>query len=89
MNIGIIGQGFVGSAIREGLKGYYNVMGFDLVADLCYNMEDVGHIDDRLPTLVNESDIIFVCVPTPMRRDGAAWHDRKAVCKISKNHVVF
>ena len=46
MNIGIIGQGFVGSAIREGLKGYYNVMGFDLVADLCYNMEDVGHIDD-------------------------------------------
>tara|TARA_B100001248_G_C27339384_1_gene435516 strand:- start:319 stop:1215 length:897 start_codon:yes stop_codon:yes gene_type:complete len=71
MNIGIIGQGFVGSAIREGLKGYYNVMGFDLVADLCYNMEDVGHIDDRLPTLVNESDIIFVCVPTPMRRDGS------------------
>ena len=25
MNIGIIGQGFVGSAIREGLKNFYDV----------------------------------------------------------------
>ncbi len=71
MNIGIIGQGFVGSAIREGLKSYYNVMGFDLVSDLCYNMENIGHVDDRLPTLVNVSDIVFVCVPTPMRPDGS------------------
>ena len=30
MKIGIIGQGFVGSAIREGLNNFYDVLTFDL-----------------------------------------------------------
>ena len=69
MRIGIIGQGFVGTAIREGLRNYYNVQGYDIQPDKCYNMDDVGHIDDRLNVLVSENDVIFVCVPTPMRKD--------------------
>ena len=66
MNIGVIGQGFVGSAIREGLKNFYNVKGFDLDSERCFNMKGKG-----LEYLVDSSDIVFVCLPTPMRKDGS------------------
>lgn len=69
MNIGIIGQGFVGSAIREGLKDFYNVYGYDVDRFKCHNMENINH-ENRLEYLVNSSDIIFACLPTPMRKDG-------------------
>ena len=59
--IGIIGQGFVGSAIREGLKSYYPCYTYDLDPDKCSNTHS---------EVVNNSDIIFVCVPTPMRKSG-------------------
>ena len=32
MNIGIIGQGFVGNAVYQKFKKYYNVLTFDLDA---------------------------------------------------------
>jgi nucleotide sugar dehydrogenase len=70
MKIGIIGQGFVGSAIREGLKNFYEVKGYDLDSSKCFNMGDTNH-QDRLAELVDVSDIVFVCVPTPMRKDGS------------------
>ena len=35
MNIGIIGQGFVGNAIYQKFKNYYNVLTYDLQANLC------------------------------------------------------
>ena len=61
MKIGIIGQGFVGSAIREGLKNFYTVMTYDIDSDKCNSThEDV----------CTRSDIIFVCLPTPMRSTG-------------------
>ena len=61
MKIGIIGQGFVGSAIREGLKTYYDVLTYDL------DPEKHTHTHSEV---VNSSDIVFVCVPTPMRKSG-------------------
>tara|TARA_R110000824_G_scaffold114198_1_gene264569 strand:+ start:410 stop:1255 length:846 start_codon:yes stop_codon:yes gene_type:complete len=62
MEIGIIGQGFVGTAVREGLKQFYKTNTFDLnVQCTCKTLHE----------LVNTSDIIFVCVPTPMRNDGS------------------
>jgi UDPglucose 6-dehydrogenase len=61
MKIGIIGQGFVGSAIREGLKNFYEVNTFDIDSKKCNSThKDVCDI----------SDIIFVCLPTPMRKTG-------------------
>ena len=56
--IGIIGNGFVGSAI---------VAGFLLSVDdvLIYDIDErrrTSSFDDT----INKSDIIFVCVPTPM-----------------------
>ena len=61
MNIGIIGQGFVGSAIREGLKGFYKVSTYDIDKSKC---------NQTLEWVCTDSDIIFVCLPTPMRKDG-------------------
>jgi len=62
MKIGVIGQGFVGSAIREGFKGYYDVHTFDLNPELrnCESLVDV----------VKNTEIIFVCLPTPMASTG-------------------
>jgi len=59
--IGIIGQGFVGSAIREGLKNYYSVMTYDLDKKKC----NATH-----KSVCENADIIFVCLPTPMRKNG-------------------
>lgn len=67
MNIGIIGQGFVGSAIREGLKNFYSVRGYDLNPEKCFNLKWMNKLDE----VANHSDIVFVCVPTPMRKDGS------------------
>jgi len=59
--IGVIGQGFVGSAIFEGLKNFYTIRTFDIDESKCNST----HEDVCL-----NSDIIFVCIPTPMRASG-------------------
>ena len=41
MNIGIIGQGFVGSAIREGLKNYHSIKAYDLDSNYIEKEENV------------------------------------------------
>ena len=62
MNIGIIGQGFVGSAISEGLKNHYKINTYDLDETKCNSTHEEVCI---------KSDIIFLCLPTPMRKDGS------------------
>ena len=62
MKIGIIGQGFVGTAVREGLKQHYDIHTYDL-KEKC--------TCESILELVDESDVIFVCVPTPMKKDGS------------------
>jgi UDPglucose 6-dehydrogenase len=62
INIGIIGQGFVGSAIREGLKSFYKVRTYDIDENKC---------NDSHEQVCLKSDIIFMCLPTPMRKDGS------------------
>ncbi len=61
--VGIVGKGFVGGAMYENLKDIFNV----LVWDTDTSKRNVEKFDD----FVNDSDIIFVCVPTPMRDDGS------------------
>lgn len=60
--IGIIGQGFVGSAIREGLKDSYDIATYDLDPD--------KRSCNSLAELVNKARFIFICLPTPMESDG-------------------
>lgn len=61
MNVGVIGNGFVGNSI------YHTFSPGVLVRVHDKNPERSTH---SLVEVVDESDIIFVCVPTPMRGDG-------------------
>jgi UDPglucose 6-dehydrogenase len=62
MIIGIIGQGFVGGAVYHKFKNFYNVLTFDLDESKCNSNED---------ELIEKSEVIFVCLPTPMNLDGS------------------
>jgi UDPglucose 6-dehydrogenase len=61
--IGVIGQGYVGSAITVGFKPYYEVSTYDK-----FDLSKSTH--STLNDVVNNSEVIFVCVPTPMNPDG-------------------
>ena len=63
MNIGIVGQGYVGTAVKEVFSKHYDVETYDLDKDKC----SVDYLED----IVELSNIIFVCVPTPMKKDGS------------------
>ena len=62
--VGIIGQGFVGSAIREGLKQYFEIETFDLDSSKNPTCSSVGTVVHRV------DEIVFVCLPTPMKKNG-------------------
>jgi UDPglucose 6-dehydrogenase len=55
--VGIIGQGFVGSAIKAYFERKVKVIAFDKYKKQFNTLEEV----------VKSADIIFVCVPTPMK----------------------
>ena len=63
MKIGIVGQGYVGTAVRTVFSKHYDVETYDIDVDkrTCSSMDE----------LVEKSNVIFVCVPTPMRKDGS------------------
>tara|TARA_Y100000768_G_scaffold319275_1_gene254895 strand:+ start:5468 stop:6280 length:813 start_codon:yes stop_codon:yes gene_type:complete len=62
MNIGIIGQGFVGNAVYQKFKNFFNVFTYDLNSKLCNsNFEEIN----------KNCSIVFICLPTPMNSDGS------------------
>ena len=61
MKLGIIGQGFVGSAMYEGLRNFYEVSTYDIDSSKC---------NSTLKHVCETSDIVFVCLPTPMMSTG-------------------
>ena len=81
MKIGIVGQGYVGTAVKEVFSKHYNVETYDLDKDKC----SVDYLED----IVELSNIIFVCVPTPMKKDGSCDTSIvEAVVKDINNMVV-
>jgi UDPglucose 6-dehydrogenase len=62
MNIGIIGQGFVGKAVFKKFKSFFKVYTHDIITELCNSSYD---------DLVKNCKVIFVCIPTPMNKDGS------------------
>lgn len=66
MNIGIIGQGFVGSAVYKKFKNFFNVYTFDLKKELS---------NSTLDNLLDNCAIVFLCLPTPMNADGSCNTD--------------
>lgn len=68
--IGIIGQGFVGSAMRayfdrpvSGKEEKFKILTYDKFKPTGFSLD----------YLVENSEIIFVCVPTPMRQNGECY----------------
>ncbi len=66
MTIGIIGQGYVGTAIKLGFQDHYKVLTYDK-----FDLAKSTH--SKISDLVEETKVIFVCVPTPMRKDGTCY----------------
>ena len=63
MKIGVIGQGYVGSAIKIGLESYYDLETYDKYSEEKSTMQ--------LADMVESCEVIFVCVPTPMNKNGS------------------
>ena len=66
LTIGIIGQGYVGTAIKLGFQEHYKIETYDKF--------DLGKSTrSSIKDIVEEAKVIFVCVPTPMRKDGTCY----------------
>ena len=60
--IGIIGQGFVGNAVYQKFKNYYDVLTYDL---------DESKSNSNVNEIICKCTNIFICLPTPMNSDGS------------------
>ena len=64
-NIGIIGYGFVGKAVKDGFStksaANYNIRIYD--KNPLLTTHDLNEV-------VNHSDFVFISVPTPSKKDG-------------------
>lgn len=58
--IGIIGQGFVGNAVGQKFQQYYEILTYDLDETKANATEEE----------VLSCNIVFLCLPTPMRETG-------------------
>ena len=67
MIIGIVGQGYVGTAIKSGFEKHYELE--------TYDKYDESKSTCDLADLVAKCKVIFVCVPTPMNEDGSCHTD--------------
>jgi UDPglucose 6-dehydrogenase len=66
MKLGIVGQGFVGLALKAGFEKHYEIETYDKFSEeksTCRSIRQVGE----------ECKFIFVCVPTPMNKDGSCY----------------
>ena len=61
--IGIIGQGFVGNAVYQKFKNYYDVKTYDI---------DETKSNSTFEDTVKSSKFIFVCLPTPMYKHNGS-----------------
>ena len=60
-SIGVIGLGYVGSAVKEGFKSIINVVTYDVVKECT---------ETSVQSVISKAQITFICVPTPMNTDG-------------------
>ena len=72
-NVGVIGQGFVGTAVREKFKENFNTYTFDInkrEQSKIFTGDKISEDYCTLETLVENCEILFLCVPTPMFPSG-------------------
>jgi len=73
MKLGIIGFGYVGSAVANGFRTCgHEIHVFDISKEKLVQAKKDGHaVHEHIEELVDNSNIIFVCVPTPPKDDGS------------------
>lgn len=62
MKIGIIGQGFVGNAVTQAFKNFFQLLTYDI---------NDKKSNSTLESILINTKYIFVCLPTPMNSDGS------------------
>ena len=79
MKLGVIGQGFVGGAVYQGMKNYFDVSTFDINGKCT---------ESSLFDLIEKVDVTFLCLPTPMKKSGKCDLSIVENClKLLKIHV--
>ena len=81
MKVGIIGLGYVGTAVQTGFELNTEVITYDIAKECtANNIAEVAHT----------AEIIFICVPTPMNADGTCNTDivETVLQEISDAHTV-
>ena len=83
--IGIVGQGFVGGSIRQFFENKTETHTFDLNGKCT---------SSSLEELVQQSELIFVCLPTPMYQDGSCdlsiiKNTIKAIKSLDKRKIII
>lgn len=66
MKIGIIGNGFVGKATYQLMCDDIDILAYDINPELCYPKSLIF-------TDLNNCELIFISVPTPMNNDGSCY----------------
>ena len=61
--IGIVGQGYVGTAVKTVFENYYDIETYDIEKSLS-STKNISELSRKV-------EVIFVCVPTPMNEDGS------------------
>ena len=83
--IGIIGQGFVGTAVREGMGSHFDIETYDKYKEsTCESVQ----------SLCSKTKHIFICLPTPMRSNGSCdlsivQHTIEEIDKYSDEHIAI
>lgn len=81
-NIGVIGRGFVGSAVAH---GFSPSVGYDAVVRV-YD-KDPTKKECELEEVVKESEVVFISVPTPSNKDGSINLDILSKCLSEINEI--
>jgi|TARA_R110000824_G_scaffold11540_2_gene50370 nucleotide sugar dehydrogenase len=85
--IGIVGQGFVGTAIKEGLQHLFQIETYDKFKK---HLSTSKSIED----LCSKTKLIFVCLPTPMKKSGSCdlsliENTIEKIDSISESHIAI
>jgi nucleotide sugar dehydrogenase len=64
--VGVIGLGYVGTAVKTAFESIGKVITYDIVKDCTEN---------SVAAVAHNAEIIFICVPTPMNADGTCNTD--------------
>lgn len=81
MKVGIIGVGYVGTAVQTGFAPITEILTYDTAKECT---------EHSIAAVAHNAEIIFICVPTPMNADGTCNTDivEAVLQEISDTHTV-